>query len=792
MKKMMSLLLLMTYLLTLPACAVSADPENSLEAEPLQSSLTLSQGLPFADIPRGVWYEEAVRYCYENNIMNGTSGTAFAPERTVSRAMLATVLHRIQGSPAPVNGPVFSDTQPGAWYSTAVAWASETGIISGYGNGVFGIGDPVTREQAVTILWRSAGAPAAGTAPAFTDEAGIAAWAEAAAQWAGEESMIHETADNRFGPKESVSRGEAAFMLFHWLSKTDSSADTRVLVAYFSATNTTRPLAEDAASITGAELYEILPERPYTSDDLNYNSGSSRANREQNDPTARPAIAGRVEDMEDYDVIFLGYPIWHGQAPRIISTFLESYDFTGKTIVPFCTSHSSGIGSSDTNLHALPPGANWLEGRRFAGGASRETIEDWISELTLPEGRLQKEQAEMTEMNIQIGDSRFTAALEDNAAVDALIELLRQGPVTIRMQDYSGFEKVGPLGTSLPAANRQITTRSGDIVLYNGDQIVFFYGSNSWSYTPLAHVDDLTGWTEALGRGDVTVTLSLDSGAQVNGGFDFDTGRVILNSGYEMPINGLGTYSLHGETCINSVKAALSSGVRLIDTASAYGNEEEVGQAIREAIREGTIRREDIFVITKIYPGSEMADPERSIQACLDRLDIGYVDMMLLHHPDRNDVKAYKAMERFVENGKIHSIGLSNWYVEELKAFLPQVDTVPALVQNEIHPYYQENDVIPYIQDLGIVVQGWYPLGGRGRTAELLGDPVISAIAQAHGVSSAQVILRWNLQKGVVVIPGSSNPDHIRENTELYHFALTDEEMARINALDRGEKHDWY
>ena len=115
-----------------------------------------------------------------------------------------------------------------------------------------------------------------------------------------------------------------------------------------------------------------------------------------------------------------------------------------------------------------------------------------------------------------------------------------------------------------------------------------------------------------------------------------------------------------------------------------------------------------------------MENPVQSIQACLDRLDIGYVDLMLLHHPDPNDVKAYKAMEQFVEEGKIRSIGLSNWYVEELTEFLPQVDTVPAVVQNEIHPYYQENDVIPFIQGLGIVVQGWYPLGGRGHVGRIL------------------------------------------------------------------------
>ena len=149
-------------------------------------------------------------------------------------------------------------------------------------------------------------------------------------------------------------------------------------------------------------------------------------------------------------------------------------------------------------------------------------------------------------------------------------------------------------------------------------------------------------------------------------------------------------------------------------------------------------------------------------------------------------------MEKFVEEGKIRSLGLSNWYVKELEEFLPQVSITPALVQNEIHPYYQENEVIPYIQDVGIVVQGWYPLGGRGHTGELLGDEVISGIAKVDGVSSAQVVLRWNLQKGVVVIPGSSNPDHIKENTELYDFSLTDEEMTQINALDRNEKHDWY
>ena len=269
--------------------------------------------------------------------------------------------------------------------------------------------------------------------------------------------------------------------------------------------------------------------------------------------------------------------------------------------------------------------------------------------------------------------------------------------------------------------------------------------------------------------------------------FDFETKTVTLNSGYEMPIYGLGTYSLEGEECVQSVTAALENGVRLIDTAYMYHNEESVG----EAVRNSGIPREEIFVITKLYP-NQFSDPENAIEQALEKLDIEYIDMMLLHHPGTDDIKAYKAMEKAVSEGKIRSVGLSNWYVEELEDFLPQVSITPALVQNEIHPYYQENDVIPYIHDLGIVVQGWYPLGGRGYTKELLSDEVISEIAEAHGKSSAQVILRWNLQKGVVVIPGSSDPDHIKENTELFDFELTDKEMEKINALDRNEKHDWY
>ncbi len=160
----------------------------------------------------------------------------------------------------------------------------------------------------------------------------------------------------------------------------ESDMETKTLVVYFSATGTTKPLAEYAAEILNADLYEIVPEDPYTEEDLAYYT-NGRADQEQNDASARPAISGGVENMEEYDTILLGYPVWHGQAPRIVSTFLESYDFSGKTIIPFCTSHSSGIGSSADNLYPLcSDSTEWLEGRRFAGGTSRATMEEWLND----------------------------------------------------------------------------------------------------------------------------------------------------------------------------------------------------------------------------------------------------------------------------------------------------------------------------------------------------------------------------------------------------------------------------
>lgn len=267
---------------------------------------------------------------------------------------------------------------------------------------------------------------------------------------------------------------------------------------------------------------------------------------------------------------------------------------------------------------------------------------------------------------------------------------------------------------------------------------------------------------------------------------------VMLNNGMQLPALGIGTYSLHDNVCFNSIYTALKNGYRLIDTAYMYGNEEAVGRAVRQAVADGICKREDITVITKLYPGEQFSNPEPAIEMALRKLDIDYIDIMLLHHPGTNDVKAYKAMEKYHAQGKIHALGISCFYIKELTDFLPQINAKPVLVQNEIHPYYQDTEVVDFIHSQGIVVQAWYPLGGRGHQSELLKDPVLVKIANAHNCSVVHVILRWHYQRNVVAIPGSSNPAHIKENIGIFDFTLSDQEMADIASLNRNEKHNWY
>ena len=290
---------------------------------------------------------------------------------------------------------------------------------------------------------------------------------------------------------------------------TDSETGAHILVAYFSRTGNTKPLAEYAAEYYGADIYEILAEDPYTDEDIDYSDSESRTTIEQNDKSVRPEIDGSVENMDQYDVIILAYPIWWGQAPRIIDTFLESYDFSGKTIIPFCTSGSSDIGSSDDELYNLvSKSVTWIQGKRFAADTSYEEVSAWLEEV-YPAGESRRDDSDREdEMKLYFNDTEIPVTWENNETVEALMAALEEGEIVVDMSMYGGWEQVGSLGKSYPRNDTQMTTKNGDIVLYSGNQIVVFYGENSWAYTKLGEMNLSEGEvTELLSNGDITLTL---------------------------------------------------------------------------------------------------------------------------------------------------------------------------------------------------------------------------------------------------------------------------------------------
>ena len=267
--------------------------------------------------------------------------------------------------------------------------------------------------------------------------------------------------------------------------------------------------------------------------------------------------------------------------------------------------------------------------------------------------------------------------------------------------------------------------------------------------------------------------------------FDLKKRTVKLNNGIEMPVIGIGVFALTQEQTENSVYNALKDGYRLIDTAHIYGNEEAVGKAIKKS----GVPRNEIFVTTKLWIG-DFANVEEEINNMLKRLDLDFIDLLLLHHPADNDKEAYKAMEKAVKEGKVKSIGLSNYYEKEFSEIMKIATIIPAVVQNETHPYNQEKAEKAYFDKYGTVLEAWYPLGGRdgygrGGTATLFNDITIQSLAKKYKKSPAQIILRWHLQVGNIAIPGSSNPAHIKENIEIFDFNLTDEDMRKMDGLDK-------
>ena len=256
---------------------------------------------------------------------------------------------------------------------------------------------------------------------------------------------------------------------------------------------------------------------------------------------------------------------------------------------------------------------------------------------------------------------------------------------------------------------------------------------------------------------------------------------VTLNNGVKMPVAGIGTFLLSPDEAEASVLSALQGGYQLIDTANAYVNEKAVGRGMKKS----GVARENIFLETKLWPSFyEQAD---AVEKTLERLDTDYIDLLLIHQPAGNYIAGYRLMEKAYKEGKVKAIGLSNFTTSQIQEILDVCEVKPAVLQTEVHPYFQEAELKAFLDKEGIVIQAWYPLGHGDKA--LIQEPVFTKLAEKYGKSNAQIILRWHIQAGNVVIPGSKNPDHIRANFEVFDFELTGTEMDEIAALDKNKRY---
>ncbi len=254
-----------------------------------------------------------------------------------------------------------------------------------------------------------------------------------------------------------------------------------------------------------------------------------------------------------------------------------------------------------------------------------------------------------------------------------------------------------------------------------------------------------------------------------------------LNNGVKMPMAGIGTFLLSPDEAEASVLSALEAGYRLIDTANAYVNEKAVGRAMKKS----GVPREEIFLETKLWPS--FYEQEDAVEKTLERLDTDYIDLLLIHQPAGNYMAGYRLMEKAYKEGKVKAIGLSSFDEEKIQEILDNCEVKPAVLQTEVHPYSQEKELKKFLAKEGIVIQAWYPLGHGDKT--LLQDQVFTALAEKYGKSNAQIILRWHIQDGSIVIPGSKNPDHIKANFDLFDFELSEEEMKQIAAMDQKRRY---
>lgn len=397
----------------------------------------------YSDVDDGAWYSAAVGYMRENNLMNGTGDGKFSPNATLDRATMVTVLYRFAGEPETKDSTGFSDVPAGKWYSKAIAWAKESGIVTGYGS-AFGPTDRLTREQMAAILWRYAGEPETVSSEEFADAGDISGWAKEAVAWARANKVISGVGDNRFDPNGSANRAQLAQVLMNGIESqvltkpepmpspepsenpdavTGASQQTpalsptaaptaeptptpapvteKILIAYFSRAGenysvgvvdegNTAKFAKEIevrlkASGKDVTLFEIVPSDPYPS---GYEDTKTRATQEKNSD-ARPGIVGTVSDFDEYDTVFIGYPIWWGDLPMILHTFMERYDFSGKTVIPFNTHEGSGQSGTQSAIASKLSGATVKQGLAIRGSTAQNfttygqnaEVKNWLQSL---------------------------------------------------------------------------------------------------------------------------------------------------------------------------------------------------------------------------------------------------------------------------------------------------------------------------------------------------------------------------------------------------------------------------
>ena len=260
---------------------------------------------------------------------------------------------------------------------------------------------------------------------------------------------------------------------------------------------------------------------------------------------------------------------------------------------------------------------------------------------------------------------------------------------------------------------------------------------------------------------------------------------VTLYNDVKAPVLGIGTFMISPDDTEKSVYAALKGGYRMIDTANAYMNEEAVGKALARAIREGIVKRGDVFVSTKIWP--TVYEDEDAVDKTLKRLGLDFVDLLFIHQPSGNFMAGYRLIEKAYKEGKTRSLGISNIWGEKLEKLLEASEIKPHVIQLEAHPYCTEKEIMGRLAEYGTRLMGWYPLG-HGDPG-LVQEKIFSELADKYHKSNAQIVLRWATQKGFITIPGSKNPDHIRDNFNIFDITLTDEEMAEIAKLDGTKKY---